>query len=221
MAVKNSELAATLDRDKMFNEAWWMNYCFCFGQAIGDIGNPYFASEAKNLCLKSTCQMTEIGNPFCGGISTMCCITNQCQFPPMAGSPTCVCFNKTLAAGAAKSGSDEWKPVLFDYTAAFGDTFWLYYLLCGGVGCSGLSASGRPLYAVMQKQLCIKQGVRLVPPVEDGVLCSSLGTQLCCWSQLEIPPAAGNPKFKCCGFPKRGSNAKPMAYGKPAQAEMS
>lgn len=223
MSITKSDLpnCGKLDQQAMFTEAWWLNYCFCFGRAIGDIGNPYFASDGKNLCLRSTCQMVGIGDPFCSQVSVTCCITSQCQFPAMPGSPTCVCFNKTLAAGAAKGGESDWRPDLFDYTANFKDTFWLYYFLCAGVGCSGLSANGRPLYAMQQKQLCISQGVRLVPPVENGVLCSGLGTALCCWTQLEIPPAPNNPKFKCCGFPKGGSNAKPMAYGKPGQAEMA
>ena len=149
----------------------------------------------------------------------MCCVTSQCQFPPQDGSPTCVCCNKTLAAGKADAGN--WKPVLFDYTAEFKDTFWCYYLCCAGYGFSGLSANGRPLYASVQKQLCVKQAMKLAAPIQEGVFCSGVETQLCCWTQCQFPPAPGNPGFKCCGFPKKGSAAKPMGYGKPGQVEMA
>merc|ERR1712224_267028 len=67
MAVENATISGNtgnLNRDKMFNEAWWLNYCFCFGRAIGDIGNPYIGSEAKNICIHQTCEMTDVGDPW-------------------------------------------------------------------------------------------------------------------------------------------------------------
>merc|ERR1719265_1534119 len=158
--------------------------------------------------------------PFCDGLQVCCCVTQQTALPPIPGSPLCVCFNKKLA-GADSTGN--WAPRLFDYTSNFDDTFWIYYLFCGGLGVSGIQANNRPLYGVMNKELCIKQAVRLVPPVEDGILCSGVGTALCFWDQLELPPPKGTPGFKCFGFPKKegmSSNVAPMSYGKPGQDEM-
>ena len=115
--ITTSKLSANLDREKMFTNAWWMGYCCCGGNAIGTFGDPFFASEARNLCLHSTCEMTECGNPLCQGMSVFCCVTQQCSFPKLDGSPTCVCFNKQLAGGS----TDNWKPSLFDFTPGFGD----------------------------------------------------------------------------------------------------
>jgi hypothetical protein len=70
--------------------------------------------------------------------------------------------------------------------------------------------------------------VKCVPPVEEGVMCATLGACLCCWDQCQFPPAPNNPKIACCGWKMNkeaggsaGSNVKPMSYGKPSQAEMS
>jgi len=199
----------------MFKEAWWLNYCFCAGRAIGDIGNPYFGSESKNICIHQTCEMTDVGDPFCDSIGVTCCITSQCAFPPKSGSPTLVCCNKTLAGGGSTGG---WKPQLFEWTAGFENQWWLFYIIFGGYGFNGLEANGRPLYAIMNKELCIKSAAKLYKPLEGGVWCSGVGTALCCWEQLQFPPADGNPFFKCCGFPKNkgmmANNPSPMAYGK-------
>merc|ERR1712004_464722 len=184
---------------------------------IGNVGDPCFGSEARNLCVHSTCEMTDIGGPFCESLSVECCITSQCAFPKKGGSPTCVCFNKKLAGD--DGSSMELK--LFDTSLKFSETFWLYYFLCGGVGFSIPGANDRPLLGMMSKELCIKQAVKLAVPVQDGVFCSGVGTQLCFWSQCELPPASGNPFFKCCNAPG-GKGVGPMNYGKkPAQVEMS
>ena len=206
--MKASDISPNLDRDKMFKELWWLNYCFCYGQGLAAIGNPSFGSEAVALCLHAKCQMTDVGNPFCGQLQVMCCITQQCNFPPAEGSPICVCFNKKLA------GADGWSGLkLFDWSANFQDTFWIYYLFCAGCGVSGLQANGRPLYAVQVKEFCIKEEVKLSTPCEDGVWCAGVGTQLCFWSQLAFPPASGAPKFVCCNIMNPNSGAKPMGYG--------
>jgi len=145
--------------------------------------------------------MTEVGNPFCADMTVDCCITQQCAFPKIDGSPTCVCFNKQLAGGDTGS----WKPKLFDYEGDFSKQFWLYYFLCGGVACHGPGActpakGERPCFAVMGKRLCVKYQEQLTGPIQDGVLCSGVGTSLCFWEQVQFPPAPNNPKIACCGW---------------------
>jgi hypothetical protein len=216
-----------LDRDKMFNDAWWLQYCCCRGVAIGDIGNPYFGEEGRNLCLHSTCELTQIGDPFCQTNLVECCITSQCQFPKAEGSPTCVCFNKPLAGADGVSG---WKQQIFGWEGKFDQQFWLYYFLCAGCSVHGLRANGRPLYALVQKQFCIKRGIQLVQPTgSDGNLCSGVGTSLCFWTHCQFPPAkdtdTATPFIACCNKrmknKDKGGNAKPLAYGKPGQEEMA
>ena len=167
--IDKSTIHANLDQQKMFSDAWWLEYCCCGGRAVGDIGNPLFGSEMRELCMHSTCEMTEVGNPFCADMSVNCCITQQCAFPKIDGSPTCVCFNKQLAGG----GTENWKPKLFEFEPGFKDQFWLYYFLCAGVACNGIGActakgNQRPLFAQMQKQLCIKQATQCTAPIQDS-----------------------------------------------------
>jgi len=221
--IKTSKVHANLDRDKMFSDAWWLQYCCCAGRAVGAVGEPFFGSEARNLCMHSTCEMTGVGDPFCSGISVMFCITQQCAFPKLEGSPTCVCCNKTLAGG----GTDGWKPALFDFTPKFTDQFWLYYFLCGGVSVHGMQKDGRPIIGSMRKQLCIKEAMQCVAPVQDGIFCSGVGTGLCFWNQMQFPPAPNNPKFACCGWKMNkgaaptGGKPAPFSYGKPGQQNMN
>lgn len=213
--------AANLDRDKMLGEAWWLEYCCCTGVAIGDVGNPYFAAESRNLCIHETCECTSVGDPFCSNIEVMCCITSQCAFPPIEGSPTCACCSKVLA-GKDKVGN--WKPKLIGYEFAFDQTFWVYYLFCGGWGFNGCQANGRPILGASLKQLCIKEEQRCTAPIQGGVLCSGIGTQLCCWKQMQFPKTEKAPWAACCGMvlagPKQEKKASPMGYGKPTQVEM-
>jgi len=220
--IKQSTIHANLNRDKMFSDAWWLQYCCCGGRAVGAVGEPFFGSEARNLCLHQTCEMTGIGDPFCSAISVNCCIYQQCAFPKLEGSPTCVCCNKTIAGG----GTEGWKPALFEFVPKFEDQFWLYYFLCGGVAVSGIQAGGRPIFGALQKQLCIKQATQCVAPVQNGIFCSGVGTSLCCWEQTQFPPHADSPKIACCGWKmNKGAEAAtkpaPFSYGKPAQVEMN
>jgi hypothetical protein len=220
--IKESKIHDNLNRDKMFKEAWWLQYCCCGGRAIGDIGNPYFGEESRMLCLHKQAECTDVGGPFCSGLSVMCCFTQQCAFPKIDGSPTCVCCNKKLAGGDTGS----WKPALFEFTPGFDDQFWLYYIFCGGISVHGFQKGGRPLFGTMRKQLCIKEAVQCVSPVQEGVFCSGLGTCLCFWNQMQIPPAEGNPCIACCGWKKNkgeepSTKPSPMSYGKPGQEEMS
>ncbi|CAL1132565.1 unnamed protein product, partial [Cladocopium goreaui] len=207
--IAKSDISPNLDRDKMFNELWWLNYCFCEGVGIGAVGNPFCGGEAVNICLHSRCEMTDVGDPFCSNIRVCLCITDQCALPPSEGSPICVCFNKKLAGGDGWSGKQ-----LFDWSTNFGDTFWLYYIFCMGLGFSAPQANGRPLFAVETKELCIKGGTKLTMPMEGGKLCSMVSTRLCFWEQCALPPAEGAPMFVCFNLlnPK-GSSAKPLAYG--------
>jgi hypothetical protein len=217
MSIKETNFSL-LNQQKLFSEAWWCNYCFCTGTACGTVGAPLFASETKELCIRSSCACTDPMKPvLCGGLSVFFCCTNQCTFPPKDGSPTCVCFNKTLAAG--KSDVSNWKAPLFDWTANFSDQWWLYYFLCMGVGFSKPGANGRPpFFGQVGKELCIQSAVKCVAPIENGVFCSSLATSLCIWSQCECPPAENNPKFQFFGFPKK-TEAKCCEYGKGAKEE--
>jgi len=218
-AITKSKIHANLDQDAMFKELWFLEYCCCGGRGIGDVGNPFFGSEVRELCMHSTCEMTEVGNPFCSGLTVNCCITQQCAFPKLDGSPTCVCFNKQLAGG----GTESWKPNLFDFSPGFKDQFWIQYFLCGGCAVHGIGGNGRPILGSMQKELCVKQAMRCVAPIQDGILCSGLGTCLCFWDQMQFPPAANNPKIACCGWKmnKYGTSKGPLGYGKPGQIEMN
>jgi hypothetical protein len=216
---QTSDISANLDAQKMFSDLWWLNYCFCCGRGIGDIGNPLIGSEGKQLCLHSKCQMTNVGDPLCGGLSVFCCETTHFRLPPSADTPICVLCSKELVG---KSGSG-WKPELFDFKPAFGDQFWLVYMFCCGTALTAPGANGRPLIGSLQKVICVEQATRMVPPVEDGVVCGGIGTVLCCWDQCQLPPADNNPGCKCFGKlgKAQSGSVKPMSYGKPGQVEMS
>jgi len=215
-----AESQKNLDRDAMFKDLWWLNYCICRGVGIGNVGEPLVGSEARNLCFHESCELTELGNPFCKSNVTECCITSQCEFPKAAGSPTCVCFNKKLAgAGEVK----DWKQGIFKAEYGFDDQFWIYYLLCAGVSLHKPRVNNRPLFGLVQKQLCIKRQAQLVQPVgSDKNLCSGLGTQFCFWSHCQFPPgsdAEAYPQFTCFNKCRtknkdKGQDAKPLAYGK-------
>mmetsp|Transcript_19365 Transcript_19365/g.42258 ORF Transcript_19365/g.42258 Transcript_19365/m.42258 type:complete len:229 (+) Transcript_19365:58-744(+) len=224
MAITESKIHSNLNRDKLFSDAWWLQYCFCCGRAIGSVGEPFCGGEARNLCFHTSCELTNIADPLCSGVTVECCITQQFQLPPTTGSPICVCFNKTLAPG--KEGTDKWKAPLFDWNQNFGDTFWIYYLFCMGCGLNGIKAKGRPLCGSIEKCCCIAQGTQCETDFcKDGVWCTGLSSMLCCWSHHQFPPATGNPGFACCGFKTNktaggaqgGSAPKPFSYGKPNQ----
>jgi len=221
--ITESKLHKSLDRKKMFEEAWWLQYCCCRGVAIGTVGDPYFAAEARSLCIHETCECVDVGNPFCSGIAVECCITTQCAFPKQQGSPVCACCNKTCGGG----DTSAWKPQLFDYTFQWDGQFWLYYFICGGYSCHGCGAGGRPILGFVHKEFCIREAGRCVAPIQEGVLCSGLGTQLCYWTQSQFPPvskADGNPCIACCGIKMNKTadhkSSGIMGYGKPSQNEM-
>jgi len=202
MSIAKSDITG-LDRDKIFADTFWLYYCCCAGVGLGGVGDPLIGSEVKELCLKSSCVTADLmaSDGLCGGTTVMCCITQHSQIPPAAWQPKCMCCTKTKELPG--SPADEFAGDLYDIGKIFGpDTFWLYYLLCFGCGVSGVGKD-RPLYVAKQKMLIARQAVKLVPPIEDGVLCSGLATTCCFYEQLEIPPLKedkGGPCIACCGW---------------------
>jgi len=218
VAEGKSDVHANLNAGEMFKNAWWLTYCVCGGRAVGDVGNPLFGGEAKQLCEHARCEMTDVGDPFCSDVSTFLCFTTQCSFPKVEGSPTCACCNKTLAGG---DNTSSWKPQLFADTVNWGDQFWLCYLLCFGESVHVPQAAGKPLLAMQRKFFCIKEGLQCVSLAEDGVYCATLSTALCCWDQCQFPKRKDSPGpviicGKCGNQPDKGSNVAPMSYGKGA-----
>lgn len=222
-----SSLHGNMNRDKLWSDGWWCEFCICSGTVIGNIGEPFIADEDKSLCDHSTCQCTNPTDPaICSEHQVLCCITEQCKLPKEEGSPTCVCFNKILAGD--KGATSGWKPKLFTWTNAFDNQFWVYYFLCMGCGVHAPSANDRPLVAYHDKFLCIEEACQCVKLTEEGVLCTSLSTTLCYWDQCEFPPQLDkNPVIALCGFKLKsptaptGGKPMPMTYGKPGQQEMS
>ena len=88
----------------MFNELWWLNYCFCQGRGVGAIGNPFFGSEVNEICIHSKCQMTDIGDPFCARCECACALpTSAASLQPTGLPPACASTKSLLVrmAGAA------------------------------------------------------------------------------------------------------------------------
>lgn len=212
MAVVQSEVHENLNRDKILGDTWFCYYCLCGGMGIGPVMDPLLGSESKMLCLRSICTTADLiaEDGLCGGMSVMCCLTQHFQLPPTKGAPVCVCFNKPLKPG---EGTVNYKDALFDYGTIFGDTWWLCYAFCFGLGFSGLQSGGRPLYATSEKFLIARSQVKLEEPVKDGVFCSGVGTECCFWSQMELPPAGNNPVIGCCGWRKNKSSGGPASIG--------
>merc|ERR1712151_645656 len=103
------------------------------------------------------------------------------------------CCNKKI--GTKRESGTEAKGTLFKISDVMNDTFWIYYAFC--VGC-GINKMKGPCIASQFKELCCQGSTQMVAPIEDGVLCSSLGTELCIWSECQMPPAPGNPVVACC-----------------------
>jgi len=227
-----SDGQSSLDRDAMFTDAWWLQYCCCRGVAIGAIGNPLFGSESRNFCVHEACECAPIGDPFFMHNQTTFCMTEQCQFPPLEGSPKCVCFNKPLGGG----GMGTWSIPIFGAEEVLGFEkagFWLYYCFCAGLALHKPRDGNRPCYWKVEKRLCLKQSQACVHPVgSDNDMISGIGTTLCFWEHCQFPPAkfsgdgaTNSPFIACCGWKlknkeAKGPNVKPFSYGKPAQEEM-
>jgi len=93
--IAKSGTSPNLDCDKMFNELWWLNYCFCEGIDIGAVG-IFSAGEAVNISCHSRCEMTDMGDPFCFGICVCLCI--DMMFREVWWSKYCFC--KGIGIGA-------------------------------------------------------------------------------------------------------------------------
>jgi len=61
--LAKSGTSPNLDRDKMFNELWWLHSSFCKEIDIGDVGIPCFGGEAENIWCHGWCGMTMVGDP--------------------------------------------------------------------------------------------------------------------------------------------------------------
>lgn len=168
--------------------------------------------ESKQLCLRSSVQTTDImaDDGLCNQISIMFCITQQCQLPPLENAPVCACFNKKFGGSVGKSKLFE--KSMFDQGKIMDDTFWIMYFLCEGCG---INKMDQGLYSAEFKELCCRGSTNIEAPVIDGVLCSSVGTELCIWSECQMPPAPGNPKIALCTW---RLNKEPC--GGPTQMEM-
>jgi hypothetical protein len=203
-----SGIDSNLDAGNIMKSDMFCYYCCCGGVALGPVGSPFIAAEAKELCLHSTVQCTDIMNEkdgLCSMMSVMCCVTEQCQLPPLANSHKCVCCNQKIAPGGTVSKTDE---IIKDYGGVIDGTFWLYYIFCMGCGLSGIAANDRPLYGMVKKDLCIRESVEInlteiVDP--DGTMCAVAATELCFWSQCQFPPQKEQPLFACFTFKKERS----------------
>ena len=154
------------------------------GVGIGAVGNPFFGGEAVNICLHSR---SDVGDPFCSNIRVCLCITDQCSLPPAEGSPICVCFNKKLAGGDGWSGQQ-----LFDWSTSFGDTFWLYYIFCMGLGFSAPQANGRPIL-LSRRRSCASRAEQSWPRLWREASCApwwalacASGSSVLCHQQKEL-----------------------------------
>jgi len=208
-----------LKREKVFKETCWCYYCCIGGEGFGPVGDPLIGSEFKQLCLAGTCVTTpDLGvcgedekDGVCSQLGVTCCFTSHYQVPPLAGAPWVTCCNCPLMGA---SGEVQRKDPAFNIPDIFKETFWLYYCFCLGSGVSMPGKGGRPLIVARTKLLFVREKVDCVEVMQDGILCASVGTTLCVWSECSLPPAEGNPKIQCCGMPKKGNG------GAPAQQEM-
>merc|ERR1712007_399176 len=105
-----------------------------------------------------------------GDLSVMCCITEQCQLPPLEGAPKCKICNKGSDANINadfKFGDDNG---IFDVPKIFNDTFWLYYMVCCGLGVSMPLQGDRPLWASRRKFLIDRYRMLSLEPVPDTAI---------------------------------------------------
>jgi len=215
-----------LNRADILNNTKWLWYCICDGIGIGPM-SPLVAADTKELCIHSSCSTVQIGGDdgFCYVMENMCCVTEQCAFPPAKGTPPCICFNKWI--GTTRTEGTASKMNLFDFDVLMNDTFWLYYVFCGGVGinkCKG------PLIQAEAKEICCAGSTGMVAPVEDGIFCSTVETELCFWRECQLPPSPGNPKCAICTWrlnkePAVAGTKKPslppITVAGPSQEEMA
>eukprot|EP00929_Paragymnodinium_shiwhaense_P046421 TRINITY_DN23632_c0_g1_i1.p1 TRINITY_DN23632_c0_g1~~TRINITY_DN23632_c0_g1_i1.p1 ORF type:complete len:220 (-),score=41.10 TRINITY_DN23632_c0_g1_i1:101-760(-) len=183
-----------LDRAVIFNDTTWLLYCLCGGSGIGKL-SPLVASDVKELCIHSSCTTATPGGEdgFCYSIENCLCMTRQFAIPPMQGTPPCICCNQWM--GAARADGTVSKMEIFEIDKVMKDTFWLYYLFCGGFGFNKLTG---PLIQSEGKELCCAGSTGMVSPVQDGIFCSQVATTLCIWQECQAPPAPSNPRCAIC-----------------------
>jgi len=183
-----------LVRTKVFGDTKWLYYCLCEGCGIGPFSDPLIAAETKELCLRSSVSTTDISGEdgLCNQTEVCLCMTEHCQLPPLEGAPTCACFNMKFGGSM---GSTKWKATLFEQSKIMDDTFWVYYFICAGCGVNKMDQG---LFSAEFKELCCRGYTNIEPPIIDGVLCSSVGTECCIWSECQLPPAQGNPMCAIC-----------------------
>jgi len=201
-----------LSKAKVLNETKWLLYCCCEGFGLGPVSDPLVAAEAKELCIRSAVTTTDImaEDGLCNQTTVFFCLTQHMNIPPQEGAPTCACFNKRCGPHI---GSAQWKSGgLFDEFKILGDTFWIYFCICGGVGVNKMDQG---LYAAQFKELCCRGYTNIEPPVVDGVLCGSVAKELCIYSECQMPPSKPNPTIALCTWRLN----KETASG-PAQVEM-
>lgn len=202
--------AKDLDRAKIFNDTKWIFYCLCEGWGIGPF-SPLVASDAKQLCVHGICGTVDFGGDdgLCYMVDNFLCLTRHCSFPPGQSSYPCICFNKKCGAERTSGPKSKRDGELFTIKQVFDDTFWLYYLFCYGVGINNMKG---PLIQAEFKNLFCGGMNGLVAPMEDGICCSSVGTQCCIWSEFQLPPAKGNPKCAICTWKLNKDAATAGAY---------
>jgi len=215
-----------INRADILNDTCWLFYCICQGVGIGPL-TPFVVADEKVLCLHNVCTTADLmGDYACFSTQeNCCCISEQCAFPPAQGTPKCICCGK-WCSDARETGTVS-KLKLFEMKPFIEETFWCYYIFCFGCGvnkCQG------PCLRVEWKECCCAGGTGLVAPIEDGILCSTVESQLCIWSECQMPPSPGNPKCAICswrlskekaypGLPK--SSMPPVTSATPVQMTMA
>jgi len=209
---------SNLTRQKVFEETKWLGYFLCSGQGIGSM-SPLCLDDTKELCLHSQSGTVElVGDQGCvHSFSTCVCISSHVALPPAKGSPTCAICNKKFGDEKRAAGTQIVGDV-FDDDTFFANTFWCIYCFCYGQGVHKPKATGQ-LVAAQVKQLCCAGTTMLESPMVEGVACSQLGTSLCFWYEMQLPPAKGNPKCAICLWKmnKDHSEASNSPPGKPEQ----
>lgn len=185
-----------LERSKIMKETTWLLYCCCEGCGYGAGKGPLVAAESKQLCLRSSVSTTEVmgDDGLCNSVEILLCMTEQFQLPPLEEAPLCACFNKKCGGSL---GSTKWKDGLLEKSKIMDDTFWVYYFLCGGCGVNKMD---RGIFTAQFKELCCRGFTVLEPPIISNIMCSSVGKELCIWSECQMPPADPNPKIAICGW---------------------
>merc|ERR1711870_174665 len=84
---------------------------------------------------------------------------------------------------------------LFEESKVMKDTFWIMYFICEGCG---INKMDQGLYSAQFKELCCRGYTNIESPIVDGVLCGTVATEFCIWSECSMPPAKGDPMLACC-----------------------